>query len=119
MGLDTWFNKRNTNEIAYFRKVNFLVAFFEEKGMDVENQRPYEIRREDLEDLLDRCNEVIKNHDLAKVLLPTCSGFFFGPTDYDEYYFNNVEQVKKVAEQLLEEYDSLKGNEYITFDIWY
>ncbi|MGO2223589.1 MAG: hypothetical protein ACTH1S_07125, partial [Leuconostoc falkenbergense] len=31
--------------------------------------------------------QVLASHALALELLPTASGFFFGSTDYDGYYF--------------------------------
>ena len=119
MGLDLNFYKEKKQEIGYFRKVNFLVRFFEEKGMDVDNQHPYRINKEDLEDLLDRTNKVLENNDLAEKLLPTMGGFFFGSTDYDEYYFQDVKNVNNSVKRLLEEYNNLNDDEYITFDIWY
>lgn len=33
MGLDIYLTKRKRSEIGYFRKVNFLVKFFEERGI--------------------------------------------------------------------------------------
>lgn len=119
MGLDINFTKHKVTNLDYFRKVNFLVRFFEEKGMDVDNQHPYRIEREDLEDLLDRTNQILENHELAEELLPTMEGFFFGSTDYDEYYFEDIQNVNNSVKILLEEYDKLEHDEYITFDIWY
>ena len=55
MGLDIFINRNEISEIGYFRKVNFLVKFFEDKGFDVENQTPYKIKREDIIDLINRC----------------------------------------------------------------
>lgn len=60
MGLDIYLTKKKRSEIGYFRKVNFLVKFFEKKGFDVPNQTPLVIKREDAEELLS-----------------TMSGFFF------------------------------------------
>jgi hypothetical protein len=34
MGLDLYFHRVKRKEIGYFRKVNFLVAFFEKRGYD-------------------------------------------------------------------------------------
>ena len=52
MGLDIFLTKKKRSEIGYFRKVNFLVKFFEKKGFDVSNQTPLAIKREDAEELL-------------------------------------------------------------------
>ena len=108
MGLDIWFMKKTCKEVGYFRKVNFLVKYFEELGFDVENQIPFQISKENVIDLLNRCNAVLNDNSTAEILLPTRSGFFFGDTDYNEYYFDNVKEVKKfIEETLLPEFDSL------------
>lgn len=41
--------------------------------------------------------KVLSNKELAEELLPTTSGFFFGSTDYDQWYY---EDVRWTAEQL-------------------
>lgn len=120
MGLDIYFTRKKTNEIGYFRKVNFLVKYFENKGMDVENQRPLEIFKEDAEELVENCKKVLENHDLAEELLPTCEGFFFGPTEYNDWYFESVQDVLNFVEnELLPEFNELDSNESIYFEIWY
>lgn len=119
MGLDIFITKRKSTELAYYRKVNFLVKFFQEKGFDVENQTPLEVYREDILDLLERCDEVLGDHSKASELLPTMEGFFFGPIDYNEYYFNSVQIVKDDCIELIKEFDTLDENEHIYFETWY
>lgn len=47
-------------------------------------------------------------------------GFFFGSTDYDEYYFGDVREVRDyVKDTLLPEFDKLDSNEEIYFETWY
>ena len=79
-------------DIGYFRKVNFLVSFF---GYE-ENCEDKEITIEEVTDLLERCREILKHNSKAKAqaLLPTQSGFFFGSTDYDKWYFGDVKEVR-------------------------
>lgn len=120
MGLDIYFNKKKCSEIGYFRKVNFLVKFFKNKGFDVENQTPMVISKEDAEELKSLCNKVLKDHSKAKELLPTMDGFFFGSVDYDNLYFKNVESVKIWIEKtLLPKFNGLEDGEYIEFSTWY
>lgn len=79
-----------------------------------------EIFKEDAEELAENCRKVLENHDLAEELLPTCDGFFFGPTEYDAYYFEYVEDVLNFVEEvLLPEFNELDSNESIYFEIWY
>ena len=120
MGLDIFLTKKKRTNIGYFRKVNFLVKFFEDKGFDVPNQTPLAIMREDAEELLSKCEEVLKDHSKGPELLPTMSGFFFGSTDYNDYYYDDVEAVRDyVKDKLLPEFDTLEEEENIYFEIWY
>lgn len=86
-------------EIAYFRKINFLMEFFNYEG----NCEYKEIPLECFDDLKDRCEQVLADHSLADELLPTQSGFFFGSTDYDDWYFKDVQEVKDFCEKVLAE----------------
>lgn len=118
MGLDIYFNK--VKEIGYFRKVNFLVAYFENRGYKIDSCKEVTIDISDVTELLNRCNEVLKNNSKASELLPTQSGFFFGNTNYNECYFEDVKCVKEYIENaLLKEFNNLKDNESITFSISY
>ena len=120
MGLDIFLTKKKRTNIGYFRKVNFLVKFFEDKGFDVPNQTPLAITREDAEELLSKCEEVLKDHSKGLELLPTMSGFFFGNTDYNDYYYDSVEAVRDyVKDKLLPEFDALEEGEDIYFETWY
>lgn len=45
--------------------------------------------------------QVVAQPAIAKQLLPTASGFFFGGTDYDEYYLEDIESTIEQIEPLL------------------
>ena len=47
--------------------------------------------------------KVIENASVAKELLPTQSGFFFGSTEYDEYYLEDVIQTRDMLKMELNE----------------
>ena len=96
---------------AYFRKVNFLFAYFQNKDKMVDEYYAF-VDKDDVDDIIDRCEQILAAkkdkslldegqtiEDFAASLLPTQSGFFFGGTDYDEYYFWDVidclKQMKK------------------------
>lgn len=118
MGLDLWFTKEK--DLKQFRKVNFLVAYFESIDLDIDNDYRVYVGKEDMEELLNRCNKVLSNHSLAEKLLPTKKGFFFGSTDYDDFYFRNVENVRDfLKKELLPEFDALEDDEHILFYINY
>lgn len=123
MGLDMYLEKRKANneeyeEIAYWRKANQIREWFNshlENG--VENCEHTLVSKEDLEQLLEDCKKVLEDHTLAEDLLPTSNGFFFGGTDYDEWYFEDLEDTVKMLEQILEETDF--ENEVIYYYEWW
>ena len=109
------FNEEIVNEIieksyaphiAYWRKVNFIYHYFDSMGLLDHDSECAWADREELEDILSRCEKVLKEKDLT--LLPTQSGFFFGNTDYDEWYFYDVKDTKKKLKKVLK---SLKDDE--------
>jgi hypothetical protein len=46
---------------------------------------------------------MIKDPTKAQELLPTTDGFFFGSTDYDEYYYKDIKQTIVELEKILAE----------------
>jgi hypothetical protein len=85
----------------YYRKVNFLYAFFAEALTDEQCV----VTKHDVETIISHCKEVLADHSLAEKLLPTQAGFFFGSTDYNEWYFKDVEDVLKQFTKYLEGWD--------------
>lgn len=57
--------------------------------------------------------KTIINQELCEELLPTTSGFFFGSTDYNQYYIEDIENTIKQLERVLKETDF--DNEYIVY----
>lgn len=45
--------------------------------------------------------KIIIDSSVAEELLPSCSGFFFGGTEYDEYYVNDIVETIKILEEVL------------------
>lgn len=91
--------------VCDFRKVNLLFAYFENEGLMLDSYFAF-MDKETCLDIIDRCKRVLEDHSLASELLPTQSGFFFGSTDYDKWYYNDVEDVlKQLTEKALPVYD--------------
>jgi len=44
---------------------------------------------------------VLDNHALASEHLPTTSGFFFGSTEYDEWYFQDLQSTVEIIDNAL------------------
>jgi hypothetical protein len=105
-------------EVGYWRKANAIHNFFVQecqKGID-ECQLSI-VKKSHLQDLLKRCERamslkdiylndgVIENGEGLETFLPTRSGFFFGGTEFDEWYFNDIEQTIELITKVLEETD--------------
>jgi len=63
----------------------------------------YYVVRETLEELLEICKKVKEDNSLAEKLLPTQSGFFFGGTEYDEWYFQDIDNTIEILEECLKD----------------
>ena len=90
-------------ECAYWRKCNQVHAFFTRdiKEPDNFNGQDICVSREDLEELRDLIFQVQVDPKKAEELLPTQGGFFFGSTDYDEYYFKDLENTLEILNRIL------------------
>lgn len=90
-------------EAGYWRKANQIHDWFVKNVQGGEDEcRPHYVSREQLTELRDLCNQVLCNHELAGELLPTASGFFFGNTDYDDWYFEQLETTVSIINNALE-----------------
>ena len=45
--------------------------------------------------------KAIKDPSVAEQLLPSASGFFFGSTSYDEWYYQDLELTKEILEKII------------------
>jgi hypothetical protein len=98
---------RIREEVGYWRKANQIHNWFVENVQDGIDDCCYhrEVTKEDLEELLDVCHEVICNPDLAELRLPTQSGFFFGSTEYGDWYMSQIHETIEVIEVALKTTD--------------
>ena len=87
----------------YWRKANAIHAWFVDNVQDgTDDCGTYYVSKENLKELLNAVTLVLGDHSLAAELLPSQSGFFFGGTDFDEYYFRDLEHTKEGLATLLE-----------------
>jgi hypothetical protein len=121
MGLDMYLMKRvrvNKNEdsvdteLVYWRKANAIHNFFTSLKDQHESCESIEVTKDMLGMLLDRCTMVLEDRSRADELLPTTSGFFFGSTQYDDWYFNKLEDTIKDITPILSDGDIKDGDLY-------
>jgi hypothetical protein len=89
--------------IGYWRKANAIFALIENtcKPEGIEDCERIYISVDQIKTMLDICKQVKENPDTAHENLPTQSGFFFGSTEYDEYYFDMIDYTIELFEKVL------------------
>jgi hypothetical protein len=101
MGLDMML-VYDGNQIASWRKANAIHKWFVDNVQDgVDDCGEYKVTKEHLIQLQNTCNEILFDHNLAEVLLPTQSGFFFGNTNYDDWYYNDLAETVRIIDEIL------------------
>jgi hypothetical protein len=89
-------------KVGQWRKANAIHAYFVENCQGGEDDcRESYVDRDKLVELLDLCKQVLADHSKADELLSTQSGFFFGSTEYGEWYFQDLEDTVSVIENCL------------------
>ena len=116
MGLDMYLTSRSEldrtkandysdwAELAYWRKFNALHAWFVRNVQDdVDNCGDYVVSQTKLSELIEVLKKLQQTKDTS--LLPTQSGFFFGSTQYDEWYWNRVNSTIDILSEILATFD--------------
>ena len=106
------------DDIGYWRKANQVHNFFVQECQNgIDECQLSMISKEALEELLDRCKRAISVKDIylndgilkdgegIEEYLPTTSGFFFGGTEFNEWFFQDVEETIELIEKVFEETD--------------
>jgi hypothetical protein len=91
-----------TIDVGYWRKANAIHAWFVRNVQDgVDECQTSQVSREHLQTLRDLCQRVLDFRHLANELLPTQSGFFFGSTDYDESFIEDLKSTIEIIDRAL------------------
>jgi hypothetical protein len=104
--------------VGYLRKANQIHNFIvQECQHGVDECQLSIVRKSHLKDLLKRCKKaisvkniylndgILKDGEGIEEYLPTTSGFFFGGTEFNEWFFNDVEETIELIEKVLKETD--------------
>ena len=102
-------------EAGYWRKQNQIHRWFVENIQNgTDDCGEYYVSKDALASLLELCEKVKADNALADELLPGASGFFFGGTDYDEWYFNGIDNTIEILKEALED----ENGEYLYSSSW-
>ena len=89
-------------EAGYWRKSNQIHKWFVDNVQGgTDDCGNYYVSRDQLKELREVCQKVLDNHALAEQLLPVSEGFFFGSNNYDQWYFNDLEDTIKIIDDAL------------------
>ena len=129
-GLNNMYKSRD--EVGYWRKANAIHQWFVNRVQDGMDDCGYhrEVTKSDLlalrkicQKILDKCElvdgeiisywdsdfkphyvpgKIVKNQHICEELLPTQRGFFFGDTNYTEYYLDDVRETLEIVENALD-----------------
>jgi hypothetical protein len=122
MGLDMMLYRRDENgnateEVMYWRKANAIHDWFVQNVQNgIDECKPHEVTVEQLKTLRDLCAHILENKEVAEPLLPTTSGFFFGSTDYNVWYFDSLSRTVVELDRLLAETN--ENDLYIYWSSW-
>lgn len=135
-------------EIAYWRKANQIHNFFMKKDVNGEDRQAdvdindikellkicKRLKRElrltkgkihtgtrftkDGKKEIYEEGEIIANPKLAEELLPTRAGFFFGDTDYDSYYYEQICEAIPILQKIVDEHNKYNNVSYEYIASW-
>ena len=100
-------------EVMYWRKANAIHQWFVDNVQDGDDDcKRYCVAEETLSELIEICKKVVKIASQKGIsqeekvkkwekLLPTQGGFFFGDTEYQDYYIEECKRTAKALEEYL------------------
>lgn len=113
-------------EIMYWRKANAIHKWFVDNVQNGEDDcKSYDVSLKQLQLLRDTIKKGLTDKNRVALRLnkdalsggckglPTTGGFFFGGTEYDEYYWKELENTLKMLEKIL---NNPKTYEYIDLE---
>lgn len=90
-------------KVGYWRKANQIHQWFVDNVQNGEdNCAEYYVDRDKLKELRELCELALKDKSKAEELLPTQAGFFFGSTEIDEWYWQDVNLTVEIINKCLE-----------------
>lgn len=103
--LEDWSNPTYIEkEVGYWRKFNALHGYIvNEFAGGLDNCEQIYLSKEDLQKILDTLIDTYETKDASK--LPPTEGFFFGSTDVDEYYWDDVKESIEAFKTYVADYE--------------
>lgn len=118
----------------YYYKANQIQNYFEERfyedGNDCDSDEYDNVvtKIDDLtiDDIIARINNIESNKETAKEEFPTTEGFFYGPIEYDDFYFeknnefkSDLIELQKIRNEINEKLKNTDYHAIITYKSWW
>ena len=103
-----WEPKEITFRVGYWRKANQIHDWFVKNVQDNEDDcKEYYVERGKLTELYQVVCEVLeaRNTEVAAEKLSPAAGFFFGSTEIDDWYWQDLENTKEILQPLIDAYN--------------
>lgn len=101
-------------ELGYWRKANAIHKWFVDNCQGGEDDcDEYFVKYSDLVKLRDICKTALDNKKIE--VLPTTSGFFFGSTEYDDLYWEDIQYTYELMSELCQDEDITNGSVYVYY----
>lgn len=107
-------------EDIYLRKVNSIHGWVCLHGKEIIPGVGYVLTPTVFKSLVNLAKEVLRRKDLnfSKEILPTCSGFFFGSTEYNDWYYEDLADFIKDAENNIDLSETNTNEKIIYYASW-
>ena len=97
-------------EAMYWRKANAIHYWFVQNVQSgADDCREYFVTRDNLRSLLKICETVLDDPSRVNEILPPSEGFFFGSTQIDDWYWDDVKAtigtIKRLLSDVSEDWD--------------
>ena len=107
-------------EVMYWRKFNALHNWIVDNcAGGTDECQPITVDKESFLTLYDTLKQINADNSKAEELLPTTSGFFFGSTEYDEYYFDQVTDTLEAFQPIVQEISNPEESQSYRVDFVY
>lgn len=106
-----------SENVAHWLRANAIHGFFRALTSGHEDGSYVVVEVEDLEDLVSRCRQALADHALAPSLLPVEDGPLFGGNEYNERYFEVLQDTIAMLDPVIAAADSA-DHEYVYEASW-
>jgi len=98
-------------QIGYWRKANAIHNWFVQNVQDgVDECQETFVRPEQLRELLQTCKDALESRDAER--LPSTSGFFFGSTEVNECYWQDIKDTIEIVTRAIKIQNAGWGIQY-------